>query len=66
MRAVVQMRAAHVKAGKPVVIPKGFSIHHSTLIEPKQGKPYFTVLLTDEKKSPTDQLPQAIGYHVSE
>lgn len=59
--ASVKLKTVLVKGNAQV--PKGYSISHSVLIEPKTGKPYFAVLFTDEKKQ-SDQHGPAIGYHL--
>lgn len=57
-----RLRCVHVKANKAAVIPKGFSIQHTVLIEPTKGSPYFAVLLTDEKRP--EEKNSAIGFNL--
>lgn len=59
-----QLLCVHVKAGKKVSFPKGFEPKHTVVIEPKKGKPYFAVLMSNDKEISTDTLTPAIGYKV--
>ena len=60
----VTLKCLHVKAGEKAVFPRGYTIHHSTLVEPSRGKPYFAVLLTNEHHK--SEGHPAIGFHVDE
>lgn len=55
------LRCVHIAAGQSLTIPKGYVIHHSQLVEPSRGKPYFAVLLSKEPQ----QYTPAIGFHLT-
>lgn len=54
----------HVKAGKKTAFPEGFEPKHTVVIEPKKGKPYFAVLMSNDKEISTEKLTPAIGYRM--
>lgn len=51
----------HVKVGEAVTFPEYCKISHSSLIEPKKGKPYFAILVTREH----EEKQSAIGFDLS-
>lgn len=58
------MVCRHVHSRRTVRVPRGYTIQHTVLIEPKKGKPYFAVLLSDLPPTNTNQNPSAIGFNI--
>lgn len=63
MPKTLTLRCIYVKKDKDIEYPEGFAIHHSSLIEPKGGKPYFAILLAEEEEKP--EKNSAIGFDLT-